>query len=159
MYLSDTLDVGMKKNRFDNNKLARVGFNTVLPMDLDTSSPIIFSWNVITEVTSVDTVNWILRWGYSKDGDNVYPSSALAPTTAPTEQIYEISIPAGIENTSQWYTTTLDVSDMVSRRENGYPDTLWFTISRDGVADNFGGVISIIGISANYTKWCEGGHI
>jgi len=43
IYLGDTLDVGMKKNRFDNGKLARVGFNTVLPMDLDTSTPIIYS--------------------------------------------------------------------------------------------------------------------
>jgi len=157
LYLGDELDVGMKKNRFDNGKIARVGFNTVLPMDLDTSSPITFSWNIIAEGTGTADVDWILRWGYSKDGDNVYPESGH-PDPA-SLQIYSVSLPAPGTDTSKWYSTTLDVSEMVSRREGGYPDTLWFTISRDGIADDYASTISIIGISANYIKWCEGGHI
>ena len=159
VFLSDTLDVGMKKNRFANGKLARVGFNSVLPMDLDTSSPIMFSWQIIAETAGGQDVDWILRWGYNKDGDNVYPSSALAPTTSPTQQTYIVSHPAPAANTSKWYSTALDISNMISRRDGGFPDTIWFSISRDGIGDDYGGEIDIINISANYTKWCEGGHV
>ena len=159
MYLGQTLDVGMKKNRFANGKVARVGFNTVLPMDCDTSSPVNFSWNIIGETAGAGlTVDWILRWGFSKDGDSIYPSN---PGTDPANmQVYSASIVAPpVANTSKWYSTTLDISEMVSRRDGGFPDTLWFTISRDGTADDYAGEIDIIGISANYVKWCDGGHI
>ena len=41
---------------------------------------------------------------------------------------------------------------MVSRRDSGFPDTLWFTISRDGIGDAYASSIDVVGISANYTK-------
>jgi len=139
--------------------LARVGFNSVLPMDLDTSSPITFSWQIIAEAAGGQDVDWILRWGYSTDGDNVYSTSGGAPTTVPSQQTYTVSLPAPVPFTSKWYSHNLDVSDMVARRDGGYPDTIWFTISRDGATDAYAGEIDIINISANYTKWCDGGHV
>lgn len=62
-------------------------------------------------------------------------------------------------DTVKWYKTQLDISDMVARRSASFPDTIWLTIERNGTSDENAGDISLVVLAANYTKWCEGGHI
>lgn len=82
LYLGDEIDVGGKKNRLRVNETDRVGFKTILPLDCDTSTPILFGWSVIGSSSGGD-IDWTLRWGYNSDGDNVYGS---APGTSAVHQ-------------------------------------------------------------------------
>jgi len=163
LYLSKGIDNGGKKNKFiaqqtDPNKVQRIGFKTTLPLDMDTSTPVDFQWSVISDATSGGTVDWIIRWGFNSDGDMVYDNSANAPATAPNEQeIIYPSPPPAVQDMTKWYKVSLDVSDMISRRENGFGDTIWVSIERSSV-DTHTGDVSLISMGAYYTKWCEGGH-
>ncbi len=158
LYLGDNLDVGGKKNQFKDGEISRIGFKTVLPLDCDTSSKIKFSWAVITDDASGDDIDFVVRHASNKDGDNVYVS---APGGSPANlRTYAASLPAPVAaNTVKWYTTDLDISDMLAERENGFPDTIWLTIERNGSTDSHDGDVAMVVISANYKKWREGGHI
>jgi len=164
LYLSKTIDNGGKKNKFlydetDPNKVQRIGFKTTLPFDMDTSTPVDFQWSVVSDTTDGGTIDWIIRWGFNSDGDSVYTTSAAAPTTAPNEQeIILVSTPPATLNKTKWYQVSLDVSDMVSRREGGFGDTIWVSMERSST-DTHTGDASLISMGAYYTKWCEGGHI
>jgi len=164
LYLSKSIDNGGKKNKFvaqetDPNKAQRIGFKTSLPLDMDTSSAVDFQWSVITDsIATPGTVDWIIRWGFESDGDNVYTTSAAAPTTAPNEQeiAYASTSPVAV-NKVKWYRTLLNVSSMISRREDGFGDTIWVSIERSST-DTHSGDVSLVAMAAYYTKWCEGGH-
>jgi len=160
-YLTKTIDVGSKKNKFQyaSAKSQRIGFKTTLPLDLDTSSPIVFEWAVVSNSNSAGDDNWILRWGYSSDGSALFLSDGDAPVSIPNEQEVDLILPApDAEDKLKWYSVNIDVSNMISRRENGYGDTLWFSIERVRGYDHLGD-ISMVDLSANYIRWCEGGHM
>jgi len=164
LYLSKTIDNGGKKNRFvsnqgDPNKAQRIGFKTTLPFDMDTSSPVDFQWSIVSDDTDGGTIDWIIRWGFNSDGDSVYTTSGSAPTTAPNQkEINYSATPPATSNKSKWYKVSLDVSDMMSRREGGFGDTIWVSMQRAS-SDTHDGDVSLISMAAYYTKWCEGGHI
>ena len=47
---------------------------------------------------------------------------------------------------------------MVSRRVSGsFGDMIWMSMERPA-GDPHAGDVSIINLTARYTKWCEGGH-
>lgn len=55
-----------------------------------------------------------------------------------------------------WFSASLDISSLISRRSAGYPDTLWITIEQaDAGAEDCAGFV----LNPEYTKWCEGVHI
>jgi len=157
LYLGDMLDVGGKKNRLDTGDIDRVGFKTSLPFDCDTSTPIVFDWSCIVATGGGD-IDWVIRWGFNSDGDNVYRS---APGSDPVNmRTYIVTEPApATADTVKWYRTTLDISDMLARRSGGFSDTIWLTIQRTGTTDTNNSDVSLVAIGANYTKWSEGGHI
>jgi len=157
LYLGDTLDVGGKKNRLRTGQNDRIGFKTTLPFDCDTSTSVIFDWSCIVATGGGD-LDWVIRWGFNGDGDKVYRA---APGSDPANmQTYTVTeLAPATADTVKWYRTSLDISEMVSRREGGVGDTIWLTIQRTGTADTNGSDASLVAISANYTKWCDGGHI
>jgi len=158
LYLGEFLDVGRKKNRFDNAKTSRVGFNSVLPMDCDTSAPIIFQWSVISSGVSGGDVDWVIRWGASDVDSNVYRTTPGIP--APGQKTITTSLAAPTaSDKKQWYQVELDISDIVSRRDGSFPDGLWVSIQRSGTVDSHTDAISLVTLNANYTKWSEGGHV
>ena len=53
----------------------------------------------------------------------------------------------------------LDVSDMVSRREGGYGDTLWLTLECTSIPGGDTQQVDAIDVAGYYTIWCQGGHI
>jgi len=165
LYLSKGIDNGGKKNKFiaqetDPNKVQRIGFKTTLPLDMDTSTPVDFQWSVVTDdISTPGTIDWIIRWGYNSDGDNVYTTTLAAPATGATEQINNyIATAPSATNKVKWYKILLDVSEMISRRENGFGDTIWVSIERSST-DTHSGDVSLVAMAAYYTKWCEGGHV
>lgn len=165
LYLSQTIDNGGKKNKFiaqetDPNRVQRIGFKTSLPLDMDTSSPVNFEWSVITDsVATPGTIDWIIRWGFTDDGDNIYTTSIASPVTSPNQQeIVYPSDPPSATNKLKWYRVSLDVSKMISRRGSGFGDIIWVSMERSSV-DTHSGDVSLVAMAAYYAKWCEGGHI
>ena len=158
VFLSDDLDVGRTENKFANTATDRIGFNSYLPEDLDTSCPVQLKWTIITDDNSGGNIDWNIRWGYSTDGDPVYLGQGSAPTTASNEQTMSISVAAPLQEISKTYTANLNIPDMVSRRESGSEgDMLWMTLERP-VGDSHGGDVTLVNLTGKYTKWCEGGH-
>jgi hypothetical protein len=158
VFLSDNLDVGRTENKFANTATDRIGFNAYLPDDLDTSCPIQLIWTMITDDNSGGTIDWIVRWGYTGDGGAIYLSQGTAPTTASNEQSSSISTSAPLTEICKTSVVNLDVSDMISRRSSGsFGDMLWLTLERPS-GDSHAGDVTLVNLSAKYTKWCEGGH-
>jgi len=161
LFLSDNLDVGRVENKFVNNNIDRVGFLSPIPETIDTSTPIVFAWSVITDDATAGNIEWVVSWGFNTPTGNVYKSQGSAPTTAPNEQNTTVVEAAPISaNTVQWYKTDLDISDMISRRLGGFPDTLWVSLERvgDSGSDTHSGDIALVGIAADFLTWCFGGH-
>jgi len=165
LFLSQKIGNGGKKNKFvaqqgDPNKAQRIGFKTTLPLDIDTSSCITFQWSVVTDnISTVGTINWTIRWGWQGDGDNVYTTVGASPLVAPNQKtINYISASPSSVNTVKWYKQLLDISDMISRLDGGFGDTIWVSLERDN-GDTHSGDVTLVAMASYYTKWCEGGHI
>lgn len=164
VYISDNMGVGRRENLFANGVTDRSGFATYLPFECDTSSKIKIIWSCITNDNSGGNIEWILRNGYSNDLDfnDVYTSTASAPTTAPNEQSQTIVVAAPTANNKQTtYEAYIDVSNMIARRIVGQPDLLWVTLQRSGAGglDSHTGNVGIINIAGQYLKWCQGAHV
>jgi len=160
LFVSDLLDVGRIENKFSNGTTDRIGFTDFLPLELDTSCPITLRLALITDDASAGNIDFVIRWGYTADGDNVYTSSGSAPTTGPNEQNITTSLAAPTAaNTQLTYEFDLDVSGMVARRAaGGFGDIIWISIQRTA-GDTHAGDISMINLKAYYYKWATGGHI
>ena len=163
LYLSDTIGVGRVKNKFLNSATDRTAFNAFLPFDYDTSCPLRLVISYITDDASAGNIRYVIRWGFTKDGDNVYRSTSTAPSTGPNEQnVIGIILAPTVADTVQTSVIELDTSSLVSRRTGtpNYGDILWVALERDGTHadDTHSGDVSLIQFTANYTKWCEGGH-
>lgn len=161
--LSNTLDVGLMENSFVNGKVDRIGFAVGLPLDIDTSLPIILEVIWICTSTGVgENFVWHTRWGYSKEGDQLY--IAAAPTPHSTERVLNTIVPAStIEKVQGYSKMELSVEDFSVRPSASSLQTnlLWITIERDGTTgeplDTFGGDVAIVALSAFYGSWCNGG--
>jgi len=163
LFLSDHLGLGRAENKFQNNATDRTALATYLPFDYDTSCPLRIVLTYITDDATAGNIRWVIRWAYSQDGNNIYRSSAGAPTAHSTEQsIIEIVTAPTAADTQGSAVIQLDTSKLVSRRSGtpNYGDILWVSIEREGphADDTHEGDVAIIQLTANYTQWCEGGH-
>lgn len=163
VFLSDNLGLGRAENNFQNNATDRTALATYLPFDYDTSCPLRMMMTYITDDATAGNIRWLVRWAYSQDGDNVYRSTATAPTAHSTEQsVISIVAAPTAADTQGTVVIELDTSKLVSRRSGtpNYGDILWVSIEREGghADDTHGGDVALIQLTANYTKWCEGGH-
>jgi hypothetical protein len=159
VYLSDNLDVGRIENSFANTATDRIGFNTFLPADVDTSTPIRFRWAWFTDDATANGVDWVIRWGWNTDGDSVYPSQTAAPATAPNEQSISTTINApGAINQMTISEVELDISGTRARRSGGFGDMLWVSLQRTA-GDAHAGDIAVVNVQGSYLKWSDGGHL
>jgi len=162
VFISDNLGVGRKENLFANTATDRIGFTDYLPLDLDTSCPVLLRFSVRSAAGGGD-IDWVVRWGYSQDeglpDDDVYLTTTAAPTTGPNEQsvVSSEAAPTAV-NKQKTYQFKLDLSDMVARRAGGFGDLLWVSIERTS-GDTHAGDVAMINLKAYYYKWCDGGHV
>ena len=161
VYISDALNVGRTENNFLSGATDRTGFVSVLPQDLDVSTPIEICWYWYTEGSSGGDVRWVVRWGYTNNNFNVYNTAGAAPSTGPNEQELIIidSAPTS-PNVTTNTSALLDVQGFISREIDGLGDLIWCTLERTGnnASDTHGDDIVAIDILPYYHKWCEGGH-
>lgn len=161
LYVGKNVAIGAIENLFVDGTIDRTGYNTALPLSLDTSSPIIFRWASRTTNNSAGNIEWIIRWTWSNEGDSVYKSASTSPSIAQHEQEQILVVPAPtISNTQIWYVALLEIPDMISN-EISTPDILWVTLQRTGnsVNDTHSGNVANIAISGEYLVWNTGGHI
>jgi hypothetical protein len=149
VFYSANLDIGLVENSLSNGN--RIGFQSTVPLDCDTSTPI--DLNIALRPDSTGVWEYTVRWAHITPGSSAYPTSVAAPVTHPNEQ--SVTTSASVTtNTVEWVHLDIDVSESISRRANGFADIVALTI--ESVS---GPTVDIIDIDGNYTKWCEGGHI
>ena len=148
LYISKNIVIGREFNLMGDND--KVGFMRTLPQSLDTSTPIKFKFSFVPETT--DTVTWKIYWAYTTQGDNVYTNSSSAPSIADTEQSKQFSI-LGTAGKESWGSVDLDISAMTSFPSSGLPDNLWINLQK--ISGD--GVVALVDIDAQYTKWNNGG--
>lgn len=161
IYVSDYLNVGRIENRFQDGTIDRTGFNSHLPFDIDTSCPLTIEWAftpLSNAVPGNDSVDWVVRWGWTNDGDDVFTSSSAAPTTGPNEQNISVSSIVTARRVQMSVKVELDISEMKSRSPSGNGDYIWVTIQRSGNSDSYNGDVAIINVSPKYIAWSIGGH-
>jgi len=161
VYLSDKLDVGRIENEFANGDTDRIGFLGPLPLDADTSTPIKLNFSFIgLDSSPAGDATFNVYWGYSSPDGTVYSATdGGQPGTGTNEQTVAVTYVGVGYRAERWLTASLDISSMVSKRDGGFGDTLWVTIERVGPSDSYTGNVALIAISAEYTKWCLGGHV
>lgn len=128
------------------------GFNTKLPDATDTSVPITLQF--ATMATADDAAaRFTVHWGYTSEGDTLYVANPGGPVT--NQWSTTLASSAVTLNLLKWWTVELDISPMVARKNAGFGDMLWVSIERH--TDTTQSQV-LVGISGQYTKWCEGGH-
>lgn len=159
VYLSDNLDIGKIENLFQNTAIDRIGFNSYLPSQIDTSYGIKFRWSWISTATG-GNINWVIRTGFSQDGFNIYTSTASAPPVGVNEQSVSISYPVTETIGTQVTETQVIIRPKINARPvSGNPDIFWLTLERNGPADSHSGNVALVQVQGEYVAWCEGGHL
>lgn len=149
LWINEDIGSGLNENSF-NSVGDIIGRTFFLPQDLDTSSPIKFK--LVGRPSGTGTAEFTVRWDGITENDIIYTSNPALSTGARSQAISKTTV----TGQSVFYDFLLDVSNFVSRRENGQPDVLSLTIETTILT---GTSISIFAIEAEYAGWCEGGHI
>jgi len=159
LYLGDRLGCGLKMNRFVSGSEDLSGLNTYLPLDIDTSCPIVLKWSFVgSDNDPTNHSDWTIRWGWTYDGEDVFFSRSQAPVAGSNEQSVNVSILIPARRIQNTFSVELDVSEMKSRRDNGNGDVLWISILRHGNTDAYSGDIALMSLVPYYTAWNLGGH-
>lgn len=163
LYLGDNLGVGRIENYFQNNAVDRLGLNSYLPQNIDTSFPLKLKWSFTGSSNSANNIRWIVRWGFSQDNDTVHDTTSSSPTIAPNEKNLEVitAVPGSSADKQLSESAKLDITFCIPRPETGNPDIIWITLERTGNhgSDTYTGHAGIIQLNVEYIKWCEGGHL
>lgn len=162
VYLSQTVYSGLKENAFPAGDDRRTGLIKALPRDCDTSSKVRLRFVVSTTNNSGGDVKYIIRTGYTKQGDIVFAGVGGAPTVHPTQVDLEVVGAApSAQGVQTVYEVDIDVSKLNANPESGEidADLLWLSFERNGLdtLDTHTGTIYIVDFEANYVKWCADG--
>ena len=149
LYASENIGEGGTNNKFTSttDKLGLFGF---LPFDCDTSTPLELIWSGHPNGTG--TYEWTIRWAWLKEGDGI----TYAEPGTPIANSDSIVISKAVTlNQLAVFNASLDISEMIARRDGAFGDQIWISIQPTTLPANF-----TLGPSqVTYTKWNEGGHI
>jgi len=162
LFLSDTLDRGMSENAFAPNATDRGTFAKPVPVETDTSTPLRIAIQYIVTGNTGGNIQFTISWSYSPPNDNLYTTSAAAPTTHINQQSIVVLDPApAVANLTKWFTVDLDISKVISRRDGGFPDVLYVSVERAGnaVDDTNSDTVALSILDVKYAIWCQGSHI
>ena len=149
LYVSQDIGVGGSNNKFTATG-DKLGVNGFLPFDCDTSSPLNLTWSGHPSATG--NYEWTVRWAWITEGDPVTYAEPGAPIANSSSIVITKAVTV---DTVVSFEASLDISDMISRRDGGFGDELWISIQPTILSGNF----TLGSSQTTYTKWCEGGHI
>ena len=101
---------------------------------------------------STGTTEFTVRIASVTDG-GIISTANPGLTPGSFTQVVSQSVTSG---QASFYDFNLDVSNYIARRSGGQPDVLSITIEATSLG---GGAFAMFAIEAEYTKWCNGGHI
>ena len=150
LYISQNIGAGYQENSF-NSDVDKIGRFFFVPLELDTSSPI--ELKIVGRSSGTGTIAFTVRWDYGTQGLTI--SRTKPAVVSPTAKSLTVS-KSVTEGVATFYSFELDISNIISRREVGEPDYLGISIH----SSSLGGLaFDLLALEANYTKWCQGGHI
>jgi hypothetical protein len=149
MYISQNVGVGGNNNKF-TAVTDILGVSGFLPIECDTSAPLTLEWSGHPNATG--SHEWTVRWAWAKDGDPLTYAEPGAPIA--NSNVVVVTKSVTLDQLSI-FSASLDISEMITRRDGGFGDTLWISIQPTVLPGNF-----TIGPSQiKYTAWCQGGHV
>jgi hypothetical protein len=111
VFYSTNLDIGLTENALSNGN--RIGFQSTVPLDCDTSTPI--DLNIAVRADSTGTWDYTVRWSRIEPDTPAYATSVSSPATHPNEQTFSTSASLSAD-ALQWVHLDVDVSDALARR-------------------------------------------
>ena len=163
IFFSDNLDIGRKKNKFEDTKIHRSGFTKRLPVGICTACPVTLHFLLMPNEDKLDGfVNFTIRWATVKAGNLCYDS-----TDAPTEFFNEQSITSFVEVLQvdryklREVRIDLTIPTAIAEDIEGNADYLVVTFERDSlnVGDTYTGDIIMCDVGGEYSSYLLGGHI
>lgn len=149
LWISQDVGIGFIKNKFTTTTDI-LGFGGRMPFNMDTSAPISLIWSGL--FSQSETPVFTVRWAWAKQGDPLLTGNPGAPITNSDSLTVSRAVTTGINEIFQ---ANLDISELIGRRDGGFGDELWISVQ----ITTLSGTFSIATGTADYTKWCEGGHI
>lgn len=150
IYVNEDVGVGFTQNRFTatGDKSGIAGF---LPFDFDTSSPLVLQWS--GRASASQTIEWTIRvYWVTDNGSDLYYTSE--PALLPGRKVVIISKAITLNQVSM-FEASIDVKEMLSRRDGAFGDEIWVSIQPSVLSGTF----DLVSSQATYTRWCLGGHI
>ena len=163
MFITPNIGRGYIENSFGNNSDDRIGNNFKVPLDMDTSFPIIVIWDWKNPSNS-GNIYWRIRWAYNSPGEKVSNTSNNATSNAPNGSAdFKVLIESVPTTSDQVKQSRLEIGyyDVTPLTPDRKADTLWITLERDGnnVQDTNNSYCQLISINPFYTAWRDGGTI
>jgi len=147
IWVADNVGVGFQQNKFTTTADI-LGIDFVLPYETDTSTPIQVAWG--GKASQAGAIQWTVRLHVHKAGDVLYTSNPV--NTATDTVVYNGSTILNVSNT---FIVELDASTAITKYPLQPGDLIWVTIQPTVL----NGTFTLIGLVANYAKWCTGSHI
>jgi hypothetical protein len=167
LFLTKSIFMGGQTNSFSGtgNKDITTGAALPLPPDLDTSIPIKAQFVYTGDGLSAGNAVFGISLGGSFSGSQIYKTSGSAGVTNPTalETSIETIVPFTGSDTllQNQFSVELDLSLARPNPQSDLGGFIWFATTRklSNVSDTYTGVVNMLGVRFQYTKWSEGGHL
>jgi len=130
---------------------------------MDTTVPLKFRVKFQGNNAAAGDIKFNVRWGTTVNGDDVFTSSAAAPSVGPNEQeisgVYNFLASSNDEEII--FDTYLDISAVIPEIGSNGATSLWVSFERDGtdIEDTYSGSANIIDIKMYYVAWRIGGYV
>lgn len=157
------LGVGREENEFTAGNTDKISFGLALPLDLDTSCPIIVEIYYHLSSATAGNIDIKTSKGITGIGEQLGNVVTDAPSTIRDYEITDTieAIPINSDNSLRYFRATFYVSKAIARKlSDGSSDIVTFAFNRDGVSasDTYSGNLSIYQSRALYYAWALGGH-
>lgn len=164
-YINPTLSISPTNNVFADGVLSKIGIRFKMPIEIDTSFPIKFNIGFVGNSASAGDVEWILKYTYTTDDDDMYLNSidASASTATIITKTKITSIGANKNNKDLRDAINMDIYMIPGNPSTTHKYILFATLERDATGtntnDTYPGDIAIHLLDGVYIIWSQGGHI
>lgn len=164
-YINPTLSISPSNNVFADNVLSKVAIRFKMPIEIDTSFPIKLNIAFVVNNASAGDVEWVLKYTYTTDDDDMYLNSvdASASTATIITQTKITSIGTNKNNKDLRDTITMDIHMIPGNPSTTHKYILFATLERDATVtntnDTYPGDVAIHMLDGVYIIWSQGGHI
>lgn len=158
------IGVGRVENLFASGATDKMGFSEPVPLDMDTSAPVLIDIYFAVDNNGSGDINYITSKNISGLLDSVGFNAGTAPDDARNYEITNSLYTVASDTNYKLLYLQLKIyySEAVSQKTlNDSSDLLNFTFGRVGgsTVDNYGGDMAIVQFRARYYKWSIGGHV